>query len=105
MPAERIRVLEALPLMPTKSTGKVIAPFLAIVDSPIEEWKPKPAEVAEVLEIPAESFADPSNLCYSAGGDFFFLVTAKNRRTKYEIRGAAFRILRPIAERLAAMNI
>jgi 8-oxo-dGTP pyrophosphatase MutT (NUDIX family) len=52
-----VTVLGALPPTPTMATGYVIYPFVAAVGSE-QTWRPSPAEVAELIELPLDAVRD-----------------------------------------------
>jgi 8-oxo-dGTP pyrophosphatase MutT (NUDIX family) len=52
-----VTVLGALPPTPTMATGYVIYPFVAAISSEVI-WRPSPAEVAELVELPLVAVRD-----------------------------------------------
>jgi len=101
--AENVEILEALPVMETRTTGFKIFPFLARINRP-DRWCMDDQEIAEILEVPVEELARPE-----ARGEemrrfgrnpepqpvHFFRVGT------HKLWGATYRILEPLIPRLA----
>lgn len=97
-----VAVIAALDRVETRSTGFVIAPFLARIRRP-ERWRPDPAEVEEVLEVRVRDLALPE-----ARGESFetFPGSAEPspipfyRLAGHRLWGASYRIVHPLVPRL-----
>jgi len=100
--ARNVKILEALPVMETRTTGFRIYPFLARIVRPAR-WQMDRLEIAEILEVPVVELARPE-----AWGEetrnfgshpepqlvrFFHVKTHK-------LWGATYRILEPLIPRL-----
>lgn len=104
LPRADARVLAALDVIETRTTGWRIAPFLAAIRRP-EAWRPSAREIAEILELRVADLMDPA----AHGESLEQLPTwPKAYRIAYfmtgghRLWGASYRILRPLLPRLAA---
>jgi len=99
-----VRVLAALPVFETLTTGYRIEPFLARIARPAA-WTPAPAEVAEVLEVRLADLALPESRGETLKS---FSDWPEPRRVPFlrvgghELWGATYRILLPLLPRLLA---
>jgi 8-oxo-dGTP pyrophosphatase MutT (NUDIX family) len=101
---DAVRVLDALPVVETRTSGFRIAPFLARIERP-EHWRPAPDEVSEVLEIEVAEIAKPE----ARGSSIETFPTWPGpqrieffRVGPYRLWGATFRIVEPLLARLEA---
>lgn len=100
----RARVLAALPMIETSTTGFRIAPFLARIDPP-PAWRPSEREIAAVLELSVRDLVDPARHEESVEQ---FPGWPEPRRIGYyrvgehRLWGASYRILNPLLPRLVA---
>lgn len=103
---DRVHVLDALPVLETRSTGFRVAPFLARVDPP-PAWTPSAAEVAEVIEARVADLTAPQ-----ARGEveMRFAGVPEPQRVRFlrvgeaRLWGVSYRILEPILPRLLALD-
>jgi len=101
--AANVEILEALPVMETRTTGFRIHPFLARIARP-ENWRRDDQEIAEILEVPVAELARPE-----ARGEeirrFGHLPEPQLIRffrvRSHKLWGATYRILDPLIPRLA----
>jgi 8-oxo-dGTP pyrophosphatase MutT (NUDIX family) len=99
-----VEILEQLDTIDTASTGFRITPFLARVTRP-PEWSLSESEIAEILEVPLQHFADPA--IHDEEMRSFDKLPAPilipfYRIGNYELWGASYRILQPLLPRLSA---
>ncbi|MFH1754081.1 MAG: CoA pyrophosphatase [Candidatus Latescibacterota bacterium] len=99
--SESIDILGDLPPVETISTGFRIHPYLARI-VPMRTWRPDGNEIAEVLEVPVRSLAEPD----ARGEEFRVLESFPEplrisfyRIGAYKLWGATYRILRPLVPR------
>jgi len=99
---EAIRVIEALPVVETRTTGYRIQPYLARIQRPAA-WRPEPAEVAAVHEPRVASLAADGARGRAwitpLGYDSAIEVTSL-KSGELVIWGATLRILEPLLPRL-----
>jgi 8-oxo-dGTP pyrophosphatase MutT (NUDIX family) len=103
---DRVHVLDALPVLETRSTGFRIAPFLARVVPP-PEWTPDAREVTAVIEARVIDLASDE-----AQGEveMRFAGVAEPERVRYlrvgeaRLWGVSYRILEPLLPRLVAAD-
>ncbi len=99
-----VEVLEELTTIKTRATGFLITPFLARIERP-REWKRAEDEIAEILEVPLQHFADPA-IHTGEMRDFGRLPAPVwipfYRIGDYELWGATYGILHPLLPRLFA---
>jgi 8-oxo-dGTP pyrophosphatase MutT (NUDIX family) len=97
-----VQVLDALPVLETRSTGFRIEPFLARVTPPAR-WAPDSREVAEVIEAKVTDLAAPQ-----AQGEveMRFAGVREPQRVRFlrvgeaRLWGVSYRILEPLLPRL-----
>jgi 8-oxo-dGTP pyrophosphatase MutT (NUDIX family) len=97
-------ILACLPVVETRTTGFLVAPFLAQIHRPAR-WQPQPSEVAEVIEAPVGVLAAPD-----ARGETMldFPTWPQPRLTPYfalgehRVWGLTYRVLEPLLPRLMA---
>lgn len=99
-----VTLLEALPVVETRSTGMRIAPFLGRIVPPAA-WTPDPVEVAEVLDVAIADLARPE--ARGASLETFPGWPAPTRIEFLRIGdqrlwGASYRIFEPLMARLLA---
>jgi 8-oxo-dGTP pyrophosphatase MutT (NUDIX family) len=103
---DRVHVLDALPVLETRSTGFRVAPFLARVEPP-PAWTPSTREVAEVIEARVADLTAPQ-----ARGEveMRFAGVPEPQRVRFlrvgeaRLWGVSYRILEPILPRLLALD-
>jgi 8-oxo-dGTP pyrophosphatase MutT (NUDIX family) len=96
--------LTELPPVNTRVSGFMVHPFLARIERPAA-WRPDPREIAEVLELPLESFARPG--AHDSIMERFSGWPAPVRIDFYHVGGhrlwgVSYRILHPLLPRLLA---
>ncbi len=99
---EAIRVIEALPVVETLTTGYRIHPYLARIERP-SAWRPEPAEVAAVHEPRVATLAAPrarSREWITPVGQGRAIEVACLKSGELLIWGATQRILEPLLPRL-----
>jgi 8-oxo-dGTP pyrophosphatase MutT (NUDIX family) len=102
--SDHIRLLAALPVVETQTTGFRIAPFLARLATP-GPWRRQEREVAEVVEVPVADLARPE---VGAEEVRAFPTWPAPRRVRlwrvgrHEVWGVTYRILEPLVPRLLA---
>ena len=101
---DRVRVIEALEPIETRSTRFTIAPFLGEIQPP-ERWTPDPSEVIEILEVSVAALADP--LAHGESLERFAGERGPQsvpfiRIGDHRLWGATHRIVTPILPRLLA---
>lgn len=99
-----VEVLATLPVIETRSSGFVIAPFLARIRRP-ERWRPDSSEVAEILEVEVRDLARPE--MHGESLDLLAGWTPPRPIPYYQVGehrlwGATYRILHPLLPRLLA---
>lgn len=104
LPRAAVRVLAALPVLETRTTGWRIMPFLGTIERP-ELWRPAEAEVAEVLEARLADLARPE--AHGESMEHFGTWPEPQRIEFYRIGpyrlwGASYRIFHPLLPRLLA---
>lgn len=57
-----VDVLGECPAMRTRNTGYVVTPFVGRLRTAAPVWRPQPAEVASVLEVPVAQLVDPAGV-------------------------------------------
>jgi 8-oxo-dGTP pyrophosphatase MutT (NUDIX family) len=104
LPRAAVEVLAALPPVQTRSSGFLIAPFLARIALP-PTWHIQPAEIAEVLHVPLRYLTDPAN----AGQESWQLpgwpapeLVDFWRVGPHHLWGATYRIVHALLPRLLA---
>jgi 8-oxo-dGTP pyrophosphatase MutT (NUDIX family) len=100
-----VEVLSELPVIETTSTGFRVAPFLGRLKGPPPVWRRQETEIAEILEVPISTLADPSlhgdevwELPGWPGGrrvEFYYIGPHK-------LWGVTYRIVEPLLPRLLA---
>jgi len=55
-----VDVLGECPAMRTRNTGYVVSPFVGRLRTAAPVWRPQPAEVAAVLDVPVADLLDPA---------------------------------------------
>jgi len=103
---DRVHVLDALPVLETRSTGFRVAPFLARVEPP-PAWTPSAREVAQVIEARVADLTAPQ-----ARGEveMRFAGVPEPQRVRFlrvgeaRLWGVSYRILEPILPRLLALD-
>jgi len=103
---DRVHVLDALPVLETRSTGFRVAPFLGRIDPP-PAWRPSTDEVAQVIEARVADLAAPE-----ARGEveMRFAGVPAPQRVRFlrvgeaRLWGVSYRILEPILPRLLALD-
>jgi 8-oxo-dGTP pyrophosphatase MutT (NUDIX family) len=101
---DRVRVLETLPDVVTRSTGFRISPFLAAI-SPPAAWRPDALEVAEVLDLRVDDLVDPRaqlEAVEQMRGWTEPRAYPYIRVGAHRLWGASLRILHPLLPRLVA---
>ena len=100
--AENVKILEALPVMETRTTGFRIFPFLARINRPTH-WRRDDQEIAEILEVPVAELARPEALGEEVRSFEHHpqpqLIRFFRVRT-HKLWGATYRILEPLIPRL-----
>jgi 8-oxo-dGTP pyrophosphatase MutT (NUDIX family) len=101
---DAVEILEQLDTMDTLTSGFLITPFLARIKRP-KEWKRSEREIAEILEVPLEHFANPA--VHVGEMRTFDELPAPiwipfYRIGGHELWGATYRILHPLLPRLLA---
>jgi 8-oxo-dGTP pyrophosphatase MutT (NUDIX family) len=95
---EEVTLLDELPIVEDRSSGMLIAPFLAEIVRPIE-WRPGDGEIVEVIEVPVADLADPRR---RGEGPVEFPAWSEPRHVPYialgedRIWGLTYRVLEPI---------
>lgn len=105
---EAVEIVERLTPVDTLTTRFRIVPFLSRVDPPPAEWRPRPGEIAEVLEVAVADLARPG-----ARGErvMEFPTWPGPRRIRFfrigehRLWGATYRILEPLLPRLLAGEV
>lgn len=99
-----VEIIEQLDTIDTVTTGFLITPFLARIERP-PRWTPSASEIAEIIEVPLQHFADPT----VHEGEMRALDELPApiwipyyRIGDYELWGASYRILRTLLPRLFA---
>ena len=101
---DSIRVLAALPVIETFTTGFRITPFLARISPPLV-WTFQQPEIAEVLQVSLRHLADPAT---HGEEDWQLAGWPQPARVSFwrvgphHLWGASYRILRPLLPRLLA---
>ena len=103
---DRVHVLDALPVLETRSTGFRVAPFLGRIDPP-PAWHPNTDEVAQVIEARVADLSAPE-----ARGEveMRFAGVPAPQRVRFlrvgeaRLWGVSYRILEPILPRLLALD-
>jgi len=99
---DRVHVLDALPVLETRSTGFRIAPFLARV-APPAHWTPDPREVVQVIEARALDLAAAEA---RGEAEMRFFGIPRPERVRFlkigdaRLWGVSLRILEPLLPRL-----
>ncbi len=100
--AGSVEILEALPVMETRTTGFRIHPFLARIARPAH-WRRDDQEIAEILEVPVAELAGPE----ARGQEIRSLVHHPEPQLirffhvrTHKLWGATYRILDPLIPRL-----
>jgi len=104
LPPTSVTLLATLPVVETHTTGMRIAPFLGRIVVP-PAWRPDPAEVAELIDVPVASLARPevrgSSLetfpTWPVAQRIDWLLVGPHR-----LWGASYRIFEPLVPRLLA---
>ena len=100
--SDRVKLLAALPVVQTQTSGFRIAPFLARV-TVLAPWRPQEREVAEVVELPVAELARPEVRAEQVRA---FPTWPGPRRVRlwrvgrHEVWGVTYRILEPLIPRL-----
>ena len=102
LPRAAVTRLATLPMVETRTTGMRIAPFLGRIELP-RAWRPDPAEVAELLDVPIAQLARPeargSSLetfpTWPVPQRIDWLLVGNHR-----LWGASYRIFEPLMPRL-----
>jgi 8-oxo-dGTP pyrophosphatase MutT (NUDIX family) len=100
-----VEILSDLPVIETTSTGFRVAPFLGRLTGPPPVWRRQETEIAEILEVPLSTLADPSlrgeevwELPGWPGGRH----VAFYRIGPHKLWGVTYRIVEPLLPRLLA---
>ena len=104
LPADRVEIVEALPIFRTLTTAWRVAPFLSRIRRP-PQWNLDPREVSEVIEPRVRDLADPGarGVAIEDFGPY-----AEPQRTPHlrvgerRLWGVTYRILEPLLPRIAA---
>jgi 8-oxo-dGTP pyrophosphatase MutT (NUDIX family) len=98
-----VQVLSDLPVIETTTTGFRVAPFLARLLGPPPVWRRQETEIAEILEVPLSTLADPNN----HGEELWDLPgwpagrpVAYYRIGPHKLWGVTYRIVQPLLPRL-----
>jgi 8-oxo-dGTP pyrophosphatase MutT (NUDIX family) len=97
-----VDILEALPVMETRTTGFRIFPFLGRITRPAQ-WRMDSQEIAEILEVPVEELARPDargeemrSFAHLPEPQLINFLRVRN----HKLWGATYRILEPLVPRL-----
>jgi 8-oxo-dGTP pyrophosphatase MutT (NUDIX family) len=100
-----VDVLSELPVIETTSTGFRVAPFLGRLKGPPPVWRRQETEIAEILEVPLSTLADPG----LHGDEVWELPDwPRGRRVEFyrigphKLWGVTYRIVQPLLPRLLA---
>ena len=100
-----VEILSELPVIETTSTGFRVAPFLGRLKGPPPVWRRQETEIAEILEVPLSTLADPS----LSGEEMWQLPgwpggrrVAFYRIGHHKLWGVTYRIVEPLLPRLLA---
>lgn len=104
LPRAAVTVLATLPVVETRTTGMRIAPFLGRIEPP-RAWRPDPAEVAEILDVPLAGLARPE--ARGSSVETFPTWPVAQRVDwllvgNHRLWGASYRIFEPLVPRLLA---
>lgn len=99
-----VRILAALPVIDTLTTGFLIHPFLARIEPP-RRWRRQAGEIAEIIELNVADLARPERRgeelaefpAWSGPQRIAFFKVGPHK-----LWGASFRILEPLVPRLLA---
>jgi 8-oxo-dGTP pyrophosphatase MutT (NUDIX family) len=100
-----VEVLADLPVIETTSTGFRVAPFLGRLVGPPPVWRRQETEIAEILEVPLATLADPRNHSeevWALPGWPRGRRIAFYRIGPHKLWGVTYRIVSPLLPRLLA---
>jgi 8-oxo-dGTP pyrophosphatase MutT (NUDIX family) len=98
-----VDVLAELPVVETRATGFLIAPFLGRLNGAPPTWRRQETEIDEILEVPIQALTDPK----AQGVEYWQLPNWPEPRPipfirigQYKLWGATYNIVEPLIPRI-----